>query len=87
MNTIKFNTLGKIIKGDNKGWYVFVDPVHDEKNNQPTGHYILLIGSRNDFVHSDNSEAYDYWMESLENLQDQMNYFNWEIEWLDTLPT
>jgi hypothetical protein len=69
--TIKINTRGRIITGENAGWYVTV--VDDQKN---TGGYLVLVESdKND------DEGYDYWVANRQQLEDAFKVSWWEVEW------
>lgn len=71
MNEIKINQYGKIVKGDYKGWLVFIK---DDKEN--TGGYLILISP------SKNSDiGYDDWVLNYENLKQYFLECKWIIEW------
>jgi len=75
MFEIKLNTIGKIIKGDNPGWYLQIKDDREETG----GYYIFQF--KNKIGNSGLGEAFDDW---VENFQDVKSYFNsseWVIEW------
>lgn len=72
--TIKINVIGKILEGDNKGWYVRV-----EEDFENTGGYLILVSERNDFL---STQGYDYWVEKYENLIGFFQESKWQIEWI-----
>ncbi len=73
MVDIRFDTVGKIKKGDYQGWYVkVVDDSH-----KSGGYFIYLIQD----IDNKNSEGYDEWLETLEIVRGYFIESNWEIEW------
>lgn len=77
MKKIKFNTIGKIIKGDQEGWFVLVE--HDTKD---TGGYYVYQAPIPEIKES--TVGYDDWLESLEDVQGYFEESDWDIEWLST---
>lgn len=75
-NDIKIETTGKILEGEYKNWFIFVED--DYKN---TGGYLILL-----FNHSDrfkSSQGYDYWAEDTSTLEEIFKEAKWKIQWLD----
>lgn len=71
MNEIKINRYGKIIKGDYKGWVVFIQ---DDKEN--TGGYLILISQE-----KKSDIGFDAWVENYDDLKQYFLESEWEIEW------
>ena len=70
---IKINTLGKIIEGDNLGWYV---KVIDDTND--TGGYFIY-----EFEDLDESIGFDTWLENINKVNGYFYESEWKIEWLE----
>lgn len=73
---IKLNKIGRIKKGEEKGWFV---KILDDSEN--TGGYLIFIFNSLD-KKQPNYEAYDNWVETLEDLQSYFEESLWDIEWL-----
>ena len=73
---IKINVVGKIIQGDQKGWYVLVE---NDKNN--TGGYYIYQAPIEDILNS--KEGFDDWLETFEDVKGYFEESNWQITWLD----
>ena len=72
MTEIKINQYGKIIKGEKKGWFIFVQ---DDQEN--TGGYLILISP------SINSKiGFDAWVLNEDDLRKYFLESEWEIDWL-----
>lgn len=71
---IKTNELGKILKGEYKGWYVFVEVLGDEGD-------ALIHILRKDEANNIWVEGYDSWVDSAESIQGYFEESEWEIEW------
>ena len=73
MDEIKLSTTGLIIKGEDEGWYIYIqeDLIHTG------GYYILLKKTL-----EENSEGYDMWMENFEDVKACFEEAQWKVEWL-----
>jgi hypothetical protein len=71
---IKLNTVGQIVEGDQKGWYIVVE--HDEKE---TGGYYVYQAPIEDVLNS--TEGFDDWLESFEDVEGYFEESNWLILW------
>jgi hypothetical protein len=74
MFEIKINNLGKIIQGDNKGWFIKI--IDDRKIS---GGFLILISPNKDFL----EEAYDNWVLNYEELKNHFIESKWIIQWQD----
>lgn len=72
MIEIKFNTLGKIIEGDNQGWFVRI--INDE--DKTGGYYI------HQFKDMDGNIGFDDWLETENDVKGYIYESNWKIKWL-----
>jgi len=73
---IKLDTIGRILKGDQAGWYVKIQ--HDEKSG---GYYIFQF--KNKDVKNYLGEAFDDWLESMADVENYAIESSWDIEWLN----
>ena len=71
MNSIKFNTVGKILSGDDAG--LFVKVLDD---TEISGGYFVLLSENCSF-----EKTYDDWLENLVSLQAYVKESNWVIWW------
>lgn len=72
MREILIGKVGKIVSGDDVGWYVKVtDDAAD------TGGFYILTSER-----SDMATGFDNWVESREDLESFFAESHWEIDWL-----
>ena len=71
MNKIEINKYGKIIKGEYKNWFVFIE---DDQEN--TGGYLILIMKT-----KENGPGYDAWVENYEDLKEYFLESDWKIQW------
>ena len=70
--TSRIGKKGLIKNGRDAGFFVRI-----EDDSQNTGGFLILIWKEHP------REGYDYWVESLANLEQFMNESGWEIEWLE----
>ncbi len=77
MLSIKLNTVGKIINGENLG--LFIKVLDDSEN---TGGYIVLL-STNDVFDGKEQWVYDDWVENSKSLKNYFTLKKWTIEWWD----
>ena len=75
MIDLKLNKIGKIIKGDNAGWYVKV-----EQDSNCTGSY-YIYEFKNKNGNNKWGEAYDNWVESLNDVRGYFYESEWDILW------
>jgi hypothetical protein len=78
MNSIKIETTGKILEGEHKNWFIFVE--NDYKN---TGGYLILLFNNRDRLKS--SQGYDYWAEDKCALAEMFKEAKWNIQWLNDI--
>ncbi len=72
---IRLNTVGEIIEGDQKGWFVLVE--FDQDN---TGGYYIYQAPIPEVKKS--TEGYDDWLESKNDVEGYFNESNWKIQWM-----
>jgi predicted transcriptional regulator len=75
MNDIKLDTVGKIVKGDQQGWYILIE--HDPDD---TGGY-YIFQAPNEKV-KESKEGYDDWLEKFEDITAYFTESSWIIEWI-----
>jgi hypothetical protein len=66
---------GKIIAGDQAGWFVLVQ---DDQAN--TGGFLILTSPDVSFKAA---QGFDNWVEKIEDLRGYFENEKWEIEWLE----
>jgi hypothetical protein len=75
MSDIKLNTVGKIVGGDNLGWFILIE--HDPDG---TGGYYIYQSPIREVKSS--SEGFDDWLEKYEDIDGYFEESGWEINWL-----
>ena len=73
MQGVKVNAVGKIIRGEQEGWYVKVLDDRDE-----SGGFFICECSNKRF---EGSEGFDTWLESPEDVVGYFEESSWQIEW------
>ncbi|MFT6935941.1 MAG: hypothetical protein ACJA1N_000235 [Saprospiraceae bacterium] len=71
---VKLSTRGKIVKGDQQGWYVLVEV--DEKTG---GFYIYQFKNKNG--KNNLGEAFDDWVETFNDVEGYFKESSWKINW------
>jgi hypothetical protein len=74
---IKINKKGKILSGDDLGWYILVQ---DDTEN--TGGYYIILSKDINFS-GGLGDGFDTWIEKEEYVKEYFNKANWKIKWLD----
>ena len=72
---VRINVTGKILNGDNLGWYVVV-----QEDFENTGGYLVLVSPDQNFL---SNNGCDYWVEKYGDLVDFFSESHWQIRWLD----
>lgn len=77
---IKVNTVGQIVSGSDKGLYVYI-------KKEKTGWYRLIYSKYNNFNRemkdSEKKQGGNYLLEDIETIEAQIDYNEWQIQWLD----
>ena len=73
---IKINTVGLITSGLDKGWYVRI--LDDTENSE--GYLIVVFNSPD--VKSKQFQAFDSWVENLEDLYEYFKESSWKVDWV-----
>lgn len=76
MNNIRLNTVGKIVRGDQVGWYILIE--HDEDN---TGGYYIYQAPEDNVKSA--IEGFDNWLENYDDIADFFKESDWEIDWIN----
>jgi hypothetical protein len=71
---VKLNVKGQIIEGEQKGWFVLVEP--DEKTG---GYYIYQF--KNKEGKNGLGEAFDDWLETLDDVKGYFSESSWKVKW------
>lgn len=72
---IKYDALGKILEGENKGWFIKI--IDDTEN---TGGFYIC-----EFDNAENGQGFDTWLENEEQVKGYFYESGWKIEWLENL--
>lgn len=72
---VKYNIFGKIMEGENSGWYVKI--VDDSKESG--GFYIY------EFKDINGDDGFDTWLETENDVKGYIYESEWKIKWLDEL--
>jgi hypothetical protein len=70
-NNPKIGIWGKIITGENAGWFVFV-----QDDSKETGGFFIFVGPEID-------KTFDNWVETADRLYGFFEFRKWKVEWLD----
>lgn len=81
---IKLYTVGRIIEGENPGWYIYiVDKREEAKNDRlQTGGIFIYHSNTITFCGKD-CVVYDDWVQDMKGLEVFFSEPKWVIEWLD----
>ncbi len=71
---IKFNRIGKILSGDYKSWYIFIE----DDSSRGGGYTVYLTKKIND---SSSDEGYDEWYSDLDELHINLAAHYPEVNW------
>ena len=71
MSTIKVETIGKILEGDDVNFYI---KVLDDLEN--TGGYLVVISESKSF-----EKGYDDWVDNWDSLEKYFKESRWIIDW------
>ncbi len=80
MNELKFNTIGKVIKGEYPNWYIQIKDQRQYDNSKMKTGGIFIIQS--DSISFD-GVVYDDWVSDRNVLDIFFSEEEWEIEWLE----
>lgn len=72
---IKYDTLGKILEGENKGWFIKI--IDDTEN---TGGFYIY-----EFESIEKEQGFDTWLENENQVKGYFYESEWKIEWLENL--
>jgi hypothetical protein len=72
---IKTNVVGRILEGDNRGWYIKI-----QEDFENSGGYLILVSDDQNFL---SDKGFDYWVEKYDNLIGFFEESNWKIEWIN----
>lgn len=75
-NEIRIGITGKILEGDYKNWFIFV-----ENDFKHTGGYLILLF--NHFDRWKSTEGYDYWAEDEKSIEEIFKEAKWKVKWLN----
>ena len=81
MSDIRLNWIGKIVSGDDAGWFVKVV----DAGKKPGGSYLILTADIDIFdpkTTPEGSQGFDDWVENWESLEGYFAESKWVIEWL-----
>lgn len=72
MMDIRFDTIGKIVEGKNKGWYIkLVD------DSEKSGGVFII-----EFPNPQSGEGFNSWLERKSDIEGYFSECNWKIDWL-----
>ncbi len=77
---IKINTVGRVIKGENLGWYIVVI---DEREDDKSGGFFIFQSDNIEFNGLSGGIVYDSWVQEDEDLEKFFSESEWEITWLN----
>ena len=70
-----FSKEGRIVRGEYLGWIV---EIVDDTQGETGGYYILVNNGQQDSL-----EAFDWWLETREEILIFIHDMNWVIEWTE----
>ena len=70
---VKYDTIGKIIKGNNLGWFVKI-----VKDVEKSGGIFIY-----EFPELNGSKGFDNWLENPNDVHEFINENGWKIKWED----
>ncbi len=75
MSGLKINTYGRIIEGDEKGWFLYI------QNQDNCGNDFLILKMSS--LDPTEGTGYDCWIETVEELKKWFEDSHVRVEWLD----
>ncbi len=73
MEELKIETFGKVLEGEMKGWYIFV-----QDDNKNTGGYLILYSTSLDPAIS---KGFDDWVEDYKSLKQYFEEAKLRVQW------
>ncbi len=81
---MKFNKIGKIVKGENPNWYILIiDERHNNNSKVKTGGIYIFQSNNIEFNSSNDNIVYDDWVKDTEGLEIFFSEPEWDIIWTD----